>query len=54
MWKSLEANLLESADTVCGWTKGLPRVTWWWNDTVAATVEEKRAAWKCWQNGGKV
>ena len=26
------------------------RVTWWWNDTVAAAVNEKRAAWKCWQN----
>ena len=21
-------------------------------DTVAAAVKEKRAAWKCWQNGG--
>ena len=25
MWKSLEADLLESADTVCGWTKDPPR-----------------------------
>ena len=54
MWKSLEADLLESADTVCGWTKGPPkhRVTWWWNDAIAAAVKEKRAAWKCWKNGG--
>ena len=48
MWKSHveETELLESADTVCGWTKGPPRhsVTWWWNDAVAAAVKEKRAA----------
>ena len=24
MWKSLEADLLESGDIVCGWTKGPP------------------------------
>ena len=53
MWKSLEADLLESVYTVCGWTKGPPRhrVTLRWNDIVAAVVKEKRAAWKCWQNG---
>ena len=42
MWKSLEADLLKSADTVCGWTKSPPRhrVTWWWNDAVAAAVKK--------------
>ena len=43
VWRGFKFGLLETADKVCGRTKGRPnhRETWWWNDEVANVVEEK-------------
>ena len=36
--------MLETADEVCGWTKGRARrgTTWWWDEEVRGAVREKR------------
>ena len=54
LWASFVEDLLTSADTTCGWTKGPPRhkVTWWWNENVEFAVKEKRRLWKIWKTGG--
>ena len=54
LWASFVEDLLTSADTTCGWTKGPPRhkVTWWWNENVEFAVKEKRRLWKIWKKGG--
>jgi len=51
MWSKLKGSLLESADTVCGRTKGRPkhRETWWWNDEVAEVIKEKQRLFKVWK-----
>ena len=50
VWRGFKCGLLETADKVCGRTKGRPkhRETWWWNDEVAKVVEEKRRQFKIW------
>ena len=50
VWREFKNGLLETADKVCGHTKGRPkhRVTWWWNDNVAKVVEDKRRLFKVW------
>ena len=44
MWKGLKECFLGVAEEVCGNTRGRQRhsETWWWNDEVAKSVEEKR------------
>ena len=41
VWRGFKCGLLETADKVCGQTKGRPkhRETWWSNDEVAKVVE---------------
>ena len=54
-WIELKSCLTNACDTVCGWTKGggsFRRETWWWNDEVEASIQEKRKLWKEWQKGG--
>ena len=51
VWRGFKNGLLETADKVCGRTKGRPkhRETWWWNDKVAKVVEDKRRLFKVWK-----
>jgi exonuclease III len=51
IWNVLKNGLLETANRVCGRTKGRPkqRETWWWNDEVARVVDEKRRLFKVWK-----
>ena len=44
VWKDLKECILSEAISVCGETKGISRhkETWWWNDEVAALVQEKK------------
>ena len=44
MWRGLKECFLGVAEEVCGNTRGRQRhsETWWWNDEVAKSVEEKR------------
>ena len=51
MWKDLKECMLSEAVSVCGETKGISRhkETWWWNDEVAALVQEKKRLFKLWK-----
>ena len=51
VWNGLKSCLLESAETVCGRTKGPQRhrETWWWNSDVAEAVGQKRKLFRVWK-----
>ena len=54
-WYKSKKALLEAADNTCGWIKeGFRRQceTWWWDDTVAKAIKQKRKLWKEWQKVG--
>ena len=46
MWSDLKGKIIETAEEVCGRTRGPPRhkETWWWNEEISASVVEKKAA----------
>ena len=48
VWKDLKKCILSEAISVCGETKGMSRhkETWWWNDEVAALVQEKKCLFR--------
>jgi len=43
-WQQMKGIMVETAQDICGMTKGPPRhkKTWWWNEDVAEAVREKR------------
>jgi len=49
-WLCMKGIWLDAAEKVVGKSKGRARhkATWWWNDTVAKVVEEKRTAYRNW------
>ncbi|HXJ94687.1 MAG TPA: reverse transcriptase domain-containing protein [Terriglobia bacterium] len=51
IWEKLKGGLLETAEKVCGHTKGRSkhRETWWWNEEVAKAIQEKRRLFKIWK-----
>ena len=46
--KDLKECMLIKVISVCGETKGISRhkETWWWNDEVAALVQEKKRSFR--------
>jgi len=54
VWKGLKDSLLETADDVCGRTKGPRRrkETWWWNDEIGEAVKEKGRLYRIWHKSG--
>ena len=52
VWKEC---MLSEAIGVCGETKGISRhkETWWWNDEVAALVQEKKRLFRLWKGPRK-
>ena len=55
VWKDLKECMLSEAVSVCGETKGISRhkETWWWNDEVAALVQEKKRLFRLWKGPKK-
>ena len=55
VWKDLKECMLSEAIGVCGETKGISRhkETWWWNDEVAALVQEKKRLFREWKGPRK-
>ena len=55
VWKDLKECILSEAISVCGETKGISRhkETWWWNDEVAALVQEKKRLFRLWKGSCK-
>ena len=51
VWKDLKECMLSEAISVCGETKGISRhkETWWWNEEVAALVQEKKRLFRLWK-----
>ena len=51
VWKDLKECMLSNAVGVCRETKGVTRhkETWWWNDEVAALVQEKKRLFRLWK-----
>jgi len=48
-WQQMKRIMMESAQDICGMTKGPCRhkETWWWNEQVAEAVGEKKIkVWK--------
>ena len=48
-WQQMKGILMETAQDICGMTKGPPRhkETWWWNEEVAEAVRSKKInIWK--------
>lgn len=45
-WEVLRKGLFEAVNKLCGWTQGPARhkTSWWWNDGVDASIQEKRRA----------
>jgi len=43
-WQQMKGIMMESAQDICGMTKGPRRQneTWWWNEEVAEAVREKK------------
>ena len=55
VWKEMKECMLSEAISVCGETKGISRhkETWWWNDEVAALVQEKKRLFRLWKGPRK-
>ena len=55
VWKDLKECILSKAISVCSKTKGISRhkETWWWNDEVAALVQEKKRLFRLWKGPRK-
>ena len=55
LWSDIKTCLTESAEKVCGKTKGGIRChkeTWWWSEDIEKVIREKRKLWKDWKMGG--
>jgi hypothetical protein len=51
-WEQLSRNVMEAAKEVCGETTGhrrMKRETWWWNEVVQQAIQEKKLAFRRWQ-----
>jgi hypothetical protein len=51
VWERYKDCVLATADEVCGWTKGKCRhgETWWWDESVRKTLEDKKERFKEWR-----
>ena len=51
VWERYKDCVLAIADEVCGWTKGKCRhgETWWWDESVRKTLEDKKERFKEWR-----
>ena len=49
--------MMETAQDICGMTKGVPRhkETWWWSEEVAEAVRDKKIKYGKWkkENNGR-
>ena len=50
-WQQMKGIMMESAQDICGMTKGPRRhkETWWWNEEVAEAVREKKIKYGKWK-----
>ena len=50
-WQQMKSIMIESAQDICGMTKGPRRhkETWWWNEEVAEGVKEKKIKYGKWK-----
>jgi len=50
-WQQMKGIMMESAQDICGMTKGPRRhkETWWWNEEVADVVREKKIKYGKWK-----
>jgi len=50
-WQQMKSIMMESAQDICGMTKGPRRhqETWWWNEEVAEAVREKKIKYGKWR-----
>ena len=51
-WAKARSIMLQACEKSCGRTsgrRGKERETWWWSDTVARAIKEKKVAYKTWQ-----
>jgi len=50
-WQQMKCIMMETAQDVCGMTKGPHRhkETWWWNEEVAKAVPEKKIKYGKWK-----
>jgi len=50
-WQQMKGIMMESAQDICGMTKGPRRhkETWWWNEEVAEAVKEKKIKYGKWK-----
>ena len=54
-WTQIKELLLETAEEICGTSKGGKRIekeTWWWSEDVQEKIKEKKVAFKNWQKEG--
>ena len=50
-WQQMKDIMMETAQDICGMTKGPPRhkETWWWNEEVAEVVRDKKIKYGKWK-----
>ena len=50
-WQQMKGIMMETAQDICGMTKGPPRhkETWWWNEEVAEAVRDKKIKYGKWK-----
>jgi len=50
-WQQMKGIMMETAQDICGMTKGPPRhkETWWWNEEVAEAVRNKKIKYGKWK-----
>ena len=50
-WQQMKGIMMETAQDICGMTKGPPRhkETWWWNEEVAEAVRSKKIKYGKWK-----
>jgi len=50
-WQQMKGIMMETAQDLCGMTKGPPRhkETWWWNEEVAEAVRNKNIKYGKWK-----
>jgi len=48
-WQQMKGVILETAQDICGMTKGPCKETWWWNEDVAEAFREKKIMYRKWE-----
>ena len=50
VWERYRDCVLDTADEVCGWTKGKGRhgETWWWDEDIRKVLEDKKERFRQW------